>query len=61
MAIKSFKKTTKKLINYTHKNRIHMYYCMTIHGNIPFKIYHIGPTEGRDDTEVENRIFPRIA
>ena len=43
---------------------IHMYYCMTgraIQGNIPFKIDRISPTEGRDDTEVENGIFPRIA
>ena len=35
-----------------------MYYCMTgtaIQGNIPFKTNHIGPTEGRDDTEVESR------
>ena len=30
-------------------------------GNILFEIDRIGPTEGRDDTEVENRIFPRIA
>ena len=39
-----------------------MYYCMTVRailGNIPFKIDHIGPTEGRDNTEVENGIFPR--
>ena len=35
-----------------------MYYCMTgraIQGNIPFKTDRIGPTEGRDDTEVESR------
>ena len=40
---------------------IHMYYCMTgraIQGNILFKIDHIGRTRGRDDTEVENGIFP---
>ena len=36
-------------------------YCMTgraIQGNIPFKIDRIGPTKCRDDTEVENGIFP---
>ena len=41
-----------------------MYYCNTgraIRGNIPSEIDHIGPTEGRDDTEVENGIFPRTA
>ena len=32
-----------------------------IRGNIVFEIDHIGPTKGRDDTEVENGIFPRIA
>ena len=32
-----------------------------IHGNILFEIKHIAPTKGRDDTEVENGIFPRIA
>ena len=32
-----------------------------IRGNIPFEIDRIGPTEGRDDTEVENGIFPHIA
>ena len=40
------------------------YICMTgraIQGNIRFKIDRIGPTEGKDDTEVENGIFPRIA
>ena len=31
-----------------------------IQGDIPFEIDCIGPTEGRDDTEVENGIFPRI-
>ena len=40
-------------------------YCMTgraIRGNILFEIDRIGPTEGgRDDTEVENGIFPPIA
>ena len=38
--------------------------CITgkaIRGNIPFKIDYIGLTEGRDDTEVWNGIFPRIA
>ena len=42
-------------------SHIHIYYCMTgraILGNIPFKIDHVSPTEGRDDTEVENRILP---
>ena len=42
---------------------LNIYYCMTwraIRGNIPFENDRIGPTEGRDDTEVENRIFPRI-
>ena len=29
-------------------------------GNIPFEIDRISPTEGRDDTEVENGIFPSI-
>ena len=29
-----------------------------IRGNIPFEIDHIGPTEGRDDTEVKNPILP---
>ena len=29
-------------------------------GNILFEIDSISPTEGRDDTEVENGIFPRI-
>ena len=41
-----------------------MYYCMTgrtIWGNIVFEIDRIGPTEGRDDTEVEKAIFPSIA
>ena len=40
-----------------------MYYCMTgraIWGNIPFEIDRIGLTEGRDDTEGENGIFPPI-
>ena len=40
---------------------VHMYYCMTgraIQGNIPFKIDRIGPTKGRQDTEIKNRIFP---
>ena len=32
-----------------------------IRGNLPFEIDRIGPTKGRDDTEVENGIFPRIA
>ena len=32
-----------------------------IQENIPFEIDRIGPTEGRDDTEIENRIFPSIA
>ena len=32
-----------------------------IQGNIPFKVDRIGPTKGKDDTEVENGIFPRIA
>ena len=43
---------------------IYIYYCMTgraIQGNILFEIDHIGPTEGRDYTEVENGIFPHIA
>ncbi len=31
-----------------------------IQGNIPFKIDHIGPTKGRQDTEIENGIFPHI-
>ena len=42
---------------------IHIYYCMTgraIRGDIPFEIDSIGPTEGRDDTEVEYGILPRI-
>ena len=30
-------------------------------GNIQFEIDRIDPTEVRDDTEVENGIFPRIA
>ena len=41
-----------------------MYYCMTgrvIQGNILFEIDCIGPTDGRDDTEVKNGILPRIA
>ena len=44
----------------------HIYYCMTgraigraIQGNIPYEIDRV--TEGRDDTEFENGIFPRIA
>ena len=40
---------------------ITIYYCMTgraIQRNIPFEIDRIGPTKGRDDTEVENGIFP---
>ena len=32
-----------------------------VQGNIPFEIDLIGPTEGRDDTEIENGIFLRIA
>ena len=32
-----------------------------IWGNISFEIDRIGPTEGRDDTEIENGIFPHIA
>ena len=32
-----------------------------IRGNNPIEIYRISPTEGRDDTEVENGIFPSIA
>ena len=34
-----------------------------VQGNIPFKIDRIGPTEGRDDTKVENPVLPdpRIA
>ena len=32
-----------------------------IRGKILFEIDHIGPTEERDDTKVENRIFPHIA
>ena len=40
--------------------------CITgkaIRGNISFEIDRISPTEGRDDTEVENEniIFPHIA
>ena len=31
-----------------------------IWGNIPFEIDRIDPTEGRNDTEVENGMFPRI-
>ena len=30
-------------------------------GNILFEIDSIGPTEGRENTEVKNGIFPRIA
>ena len=30
-------------------------------GNVPFEIDRIGPTGGRDNTEVKNGIFPRIA
>ena len=30
-------------------------------GDILFEIDRIGPTEGRDDTEVKNGIFPPIA
>ena len=43
---------------------IYMYYCMTrraIQGNIMFEIDGISLTERRDDSEVENRIFPSIA
>ena len=43
---------------------IHIYYYMTgraIRGDILFEIDRVGLTEGRDDTEVENGIFPRIA
>ena len=32
-----------------------------IPGNILFEIDRIGLTKGRDNTEVENGIFPRIA
>ena len=45
-------------------SHIYMYYCMTgraVQGNIPFEIDRISPTEGRDDTEIENAIFPCIA
>ena len=31
-----------------------------IWGDIPFEIDRIGPTEGKDDTEVENGIFPSL-
>ena len=48
-----------------HTDRhIYRYYCMTgraIRWNIPFEIDRIGPTEGRDDAEIENGIFHRIA
>ena len=40
-----------------------MCYCMTgraIQGNIMFEIDGVSPTERRDDSEVENRIFPSI-
>ena len=40
-----------------------MYYYMTgraIQGNIPFEIDRISPTEGRDDTEVENGLLPDL-
>ena len=43
---------------------IHIYYYMpgrAIRGDILFEIDRVGLTEGRDDTEVENGIFPRIA
>ena len=49
---------------YSQLFQINIYYCMTergMQGNIPFEINHIGLTEGRDNTEVENGIFPRIA
>ena len=42
---------------------IYMYYCMTgraIQGNIMFEIDGISLTERRDDSGVENRIFPSI-
>ena len=42
---------------------IYIYYCITgraIRGDILFEIDRIGPTEGRDDAEVENGIFPHI-
>ena len=42
----------------------YMYYCMTgraIQGNIMFEIDGVSPTERKDDSEVENRIFPSIA
>ena len=32
-----------------------------IQRNIPFKIDRNGPTKGRQDTEIENGIFPHIA
>ena len=41
-----------------------MYYFMTgraIQGNIMFEIDGISLTERRDDSEVENRIFPSLA
>ena len=43
---------------------IYIYYCMTgraIQENIQFEIDRIGPTEGKDDTEVEKGIFSHIA
>ena len=44
--------------------KINIYYhCITgraILGYIPFEINRISLTEGRDDTEAENGIFPRI-
>ena len=46
-----------------YSERRNIYYCMTgraIQGNFPFEIDCIGPTKGRDDTEVENGIFPHI-
>ena len=49
----------KKLVH-----TIYMYYCMTgriIQVNILLEIDCISPTEGKDDTEVKNRILPRIA
>ena len=51
---------------YTQKKIVNIQYNIAwlgraIQGNIPFQIDRIGLTEGRDDTEVENGIFPRIA
>ena len=56
--------TEQSFLSLNNNNNTHNILLLTgraIQGNILFEIDRIGPTEGRDDTEVENRIFSRIA